>query len=197
MNRRIFIQKAGTAGTALLLAGIISESKGLNTNIKKSSINEIDNAKNNMNNSEMTGNCTCLGMYDEISAPIEIEKNITSKLGLNWLSKGDSVFLKVSSNSGNPHPSVTSPIAINIIVKILKNAGAGEIMIGDQAGVQHVRLTKTGRKSSTKEMLAKNGILNSVEITKSKLYCFDDFGWNSYYEPKELSIINIYKLESI
>ena len=135
-----------------------------------------------MDNSEITGNVACLGMYDLENASVEIEKNIINKLGLNWLLKGDSVFLKVSSNSGNPHPAVTSPIAIGIIVKIFKDAGAGEILIGDQAGVQHVRLTKNERKSSTKEILSKNGILTSVGITKSKLHCFDDFGWNSYYD---------------
>jgi hypothetical protein len=70
------------------------------------------------------------------------------------------------------------------MVKILKEAGAGDIIVGDQAGVQHIRLTKNERKRSTKEILSKNGILTSVSNSKSKLCCFDDFGWNSYFAPK-------------
>lgn len=185
MNRRSFILKTGTTGMAQVFINCFPKLKGLSPKVRYESHKRTKkNVNGNMDNLEMTNNGTYLGIYNKKNASTEIEKDLISKLGLEWLSKGDSVFLKVSSNSGNPHPAVTLPKAIDIIVKILKDAGAGEILIGDQAGVQHVRLTKTERKSSTKEILAKNGILNSIESTKSKLHCFDDFGWDSYYKPK-------------
>ncbi|HEX3020453.1 MAG TPA: DUF362 domain-containing protein [Chitinispirillaceae bacterium] len=125
-----------------------------------------------------------LGYFDKKTASDEIKKKILESPYLDFLSKGDSVFIKLSSNSTRPHPAVTSPAAIEIIVNTLKEAGAGEIIIGDQAGVQYARLTQQGRKSSTRDVFSKNGILQEILNSKSKIHCFDDHGWNSYFSPK-------------
>jgi uncharacterized protein (DUF362 family) len=193
MKRRDFIQNASTASIALFLANYFSDLKGSSQNFK-----EMPNSNNDMisNNSSRISpdDISYLGFFDEKQIVAETIKVFNDKLGLNWLSKGDSVFIKVSSNSGNLHPAVTSPIAIATIVKVLKDAGAGEIIVGDQAGVQHVRLTKSNRNNSTKEMFAKNGIQQAIEKSQSKLYCFDDYGWDSYYSP-ELDFQNLWNNE--
>jgi uncharacterized protein (DUF362 family) len=137
---------------------------------------------------------TFLGLYEKERAAAEFERIIHDKIGLDWLSKGDSVLLKVSSNSANLHPAVTLPASIGIMVKILKDAGAGEVIVGDQAGAQHVRMTQTFRKSSTKEIFAKNGILKEIESSSAKMYCFDDYGWDSYYHP-DMEMQNLWNNE--
>jgi len=69
--------------------------------------------------------------------------------GFSWLSKGDTVFIKPALNSGNPYPATTSPIAVAAMIELLRERGAGRVLIGDMCGVQHVKLTpETNRKLS-------------------------------------------------
>ena len=100
---------------------------------------------------------------------------------LSWLSKGDRVFLKLASNSPYPHPAVTAPDSVAAVVQFFLDHGAGEVVVGDQAGVGHVRLTQAGRTSSTREALGKNGLLAAIESSGATLHCFDDQGWDGYF----------------
>ena len=108
------------------------------------------------------------------------EELIPAITDLAWLKPGDRVFLKVASNSANTHPAVTSPHAIRAVTRFLRDAGAGEVIVGDQAGVQSVRLTPAGRESSTREVFAENGILAAIEDVEATCHCFDDQGWDGY-----------------
>jgi uncharacterized protein (DUF362 family) len=99
---------------------------------------------------------------------------------LSWLAKGDSVFLKVSSNSPLAHPAVTSPESVVAVARFLRERGAGTIWVGDQAGVEHVRLTPQGRVSSTRAAFASNGLGAGIERSCGEEHCFDDQGWNGY-----------------
>lgn len=100
----------------------------------------------------------------------------------SWLRQGDSVFVKVASNSHYAHPAVTYPPAVEAMVNLLRERGAKDILVGDQAGVEHVRLTPEGRKSSTHEMMAQNGLSAAARASGATLHCFDDQGWDGYYE---------------
>ncbi len=53
----------------------------------------------------------------------------------SWLSKGDAVFIKPALNSGNPYPATTSPAAIGTMVALLKEKGAGRVIVGDMSGI--------------------------------------------------------------
>ncbi|MBL4849616.1 MAG: DUF362 domain-containing protein [Planctomycetes bacterium] len=103
---------------------------------------------------------------------------------LSWLKKGDSVFLKLASNSPLEHPAVTAPDSVVAVAKYLRERGAGEIWAGDQAGVGHVRLTQTGRVSSTREAFASNGLGAAIERSEATVHCFDDQGWDGYVNAK-------------
>ena len=47
----------------------------------------------------------------------------------SWLSKGDTVFIKPAVNSGNPYPATTSPLAVAAVVEILREKGAGRVIV--------------------------------------------------------------------
>ncbi|WP_457553820.1 DUF362 domain-containing protein, partial [Desulfobacula sp.] len=112
------------------------------------------------------------------------EKLIPEISDLSWLSPGDSVFIKIACNSKNDHPAVTNPKAVHAIVTFLKNHGAGSVYVGDQSGVESVRLTDNGRVSSTQELMRKNGLLDAINDSGATLHCFDDQGWNGYYNEQ-------------
>lgn len=53
--------------------------------------------------------------------------------GLDFISPGDSVLLKLALNSPNPFPATTSPLVVAELIKLLKERGAGEIYVGDKS----------------------------------------------------------------
>jgi uncharacterized protein (DUF362 family) len=109
----------------------------------------------------------------------EAVKRALEKLDLSWLEKGDSVLIKVASNSGNPHPATTSPNGVRALVELLKERGAGRVIVADQAGVEHVRRSQAGRYSTTRERFETNG-LHALEDV-AELSFFDDGDWESGY----------------
>ncbi|MDD9938109.1 MAG: DUF362 domain-containing protein [Myxococcales bacterium] len=100
-------------------------------------------------------------------------------LDFSWLGDGDSVLIKVACNSGNPHPATTSPGGVRAMVAALKARGAGRVIVADQAGVEWVRLTASGRHSSTRERFEQNGLV-ALE-SDAELHFFDDGDWESGY----------------
>jgi len=119
------------------------------------------------------------------ATPAEICRDAVARItDLAWLNKGDSVFIKVACNSDNKHPAVTYPAAVEAMVALLRERGAGTIYVGDQAGVEHVRLTQGARESSTRAAMANNGLLAAVTRAEATLHCFDDQGWDGYVQPE-------------
>lgn len=106
-------------------------------------------------------------------------KQALEKLDLSWLKKGDSVLIKVASNSGNPHPATTSANGVRAMVEGLKERGAGRVIVADQAGVEHVRRSERGRYSTTRERFMTNGLGALADI--AELHFFDDGEWDSGY----------------
>ncbi|MBW2453326.1 MAG: DUF362 domain-containing protein [Deltaproteobacteria bacterium] len=124
-----------------------------------------------------------VGRYPDATAA-EVCRDVVRRVtDLSWLQQGDTVFLKVACNSGGEHPAVTCPAAVEAMVDLLRSRGAGTIYVGDQSGVADVRLTADGRESSTREMMAENGLLSAVERAGATLHNFDDQGWDGYYQP--------------
>lgn len=124
-----------------------------------------------------------LGMYDHKDMRAICESVVPQITDMTWLKPGDSVFIKVACNSGNKHPAVTSPDAVEAMVGFLKDRGAGPIYVGDQGGVEHVRLTRDGRRGSTRELMRKNGLIDALFWANP--YFFDECGWeNGYFRPE-------------
>jgi uncharacterized protein (DUF362 family) len=56
---------------------------------------------------------------------------------LSWLNEGDVVLLKPALNSGDPYPSTTHPLSLEVTARVLSAHGA-DVVIGDQSGMDHV-----------------------------------------------------------
>jgi uncharacterized protein (DUF362 family) len=100
----------------------------------------------------------------------------------SWLSRGDAVFIKPVLNSGNPYPATTSPAAIAAMIELLKEKGAGRILVGDMSGVEHVRLSRAGVSGSTRRFMHASGMAAAVLAAGGELCAFEESGWDAFYE---------------
>ncbi|HWU41676.1 MAG TPA: DUF362 domain-containing protein, partial [Candidatus Acidoferrum sp.] len=99
-----------------------------------------------------------------------------------WLSKGDAVFIKPALNSGKPYPATTSPIAIGAMVELLKDKGAGRVLVGDMAGILHVKLSRNGLSGSSRRLMEASGMARAAQAAGAELHFFEEAGWDAFYE---------------
>lgn len=105
----------------------------------------------------------------------------------SWLSKGDSVLIKPVVNSGNPYPATTSPAGLAAVVALLKEKGAGKVLVSDMSGFEHVRLRRDGLTGSSRELMEKSGIAQAATIAGAELYFPEEEGWESFFEEAPAS----------
>ena len=102
----------------------------------------------------------------------------------SWLSRGDPVFIKPVLNSGHPYPHTTSPLAVGAIIELLREKGAGRIVVGDMSGIEHVKLSRGGVRGSTLRLMEASGMAAAVLAAGGELYAFEEGGWDGFYaEP--------------
>lgn len=176
LSRRRFIELGCKAGAGALITSMAG--------CFPTQINTVPNEKFLDLPVSGEGGTAAFGMVETDDLQRVCEELIPKISNLSWLSQGDSVFIKVACNSGNDHPAVTNPKAISAMVKFLKNHGAGTVYVGDQSGVEQVRLTEGERVSSTREVMKKNGLFDTIEQSGAVLHCFDDQGWEGYFNEK-------------
>src|SRR5208283_5494643 len=119
---------------------------------------------------------------DEKEIKLAVRSSAEAATDFSWLSKGDTVFIKPAINSGNPYPATTSPIAIAAMVELLREKGAGRVIVGDMSGVQYVRFTPTSLSGSSRKLMEASGIANVVQAAGAELHFFEESGWDSFYE---------------
>lgn len=112
-----------------------------------------------------------------------VRQTMLSVSDLSWLKAGDSVFVKVASNSNYAPPSVTSPAVLEGVVSLLKEAGAGTVYVGDMSGAQFVRHLATETIGSTRENMRQNGLLAAAEATGATIHCFEEIPFEEAYIP--------------
>jgi uncharacterized protein (DUF362 family) len=100
----------------------------------------------------------------------------------SWLSRGDTVLIKPASNSGNVYPATTDPIAVHAMIGLLKEQGAGRVIVADMAGVQFVRFHADGLKGSTRELMHQNGLAQATEEAGGEIHAFEEAGWDGFFE---------------
>jgi uncharacterized protein (DUF362 family) len=117
------------------------------------------------------------------SAREAVREAILATTDLSWLQQGDSVFVKVASNSDLAPPAVTSPAVLEGVVSLLKEAGAGTVYVGDMSGAQFVRHLPDETVGSTRENMRKNGLLAAAEAAGAEVHCFEEVPFESAYVP--------------
>jgi len=104
-----------------------------------------------------------------------------------WLSRGDAVFIKPALNSGHPYPATTSPQAMGAMVELLKEKGAGRVIVGDMSGIEHVKLSSGGLSGSTRQLMEAAGLAEAVRAAGAEMHFFEEAGWQAFYEDTPIS----------
>ena len=105
---------------------------------------------------------------------------------LAWLRPGDAVFIKPVINSGSPYPATTSPAALAAMVGLLRERGAGRVLVGDMGGVAHVRQRPDRVKGSTRRLAMQNGLAQAAQAAGAELHFFEEAGWEAFFEDRPL-----------
>ncbi|HPD20470.1 MAG: DUF362 domain-containing protein [Desulfomonilia bacterium] len=105
----------------------------------------------------------------------------------SWLSRGDSVFIKPVLNSGNPYPATTSPQAIGAMIELLRDKGAGRVVVGDMSGIEHVKLSPDKLSGSSRRLMEASGMARAVLAAGGELHFFEEAGWDAFHEEAPAS----------
>lgn len=113
-----------------------------------------------------------------------VKNSARAATDFSWLSRGDSVFIKPALNSGNPYPATTNPEGIRAVVELLKEKGAGKVIVGDMSGVEHVKLSRENLKGSSRELMNKSGMAKAALEAGAELYFPEEKGWSAFFEDE-------------
>ena len=115
-----------------------------------------------------------------------IRKVILGSTDFSWLKDGDTVFLKVASNSPFPFPAVSSPMAVRATVGLLLDVAAQKgidikVWVGDKAGVGYVFVHPQLPYNpiiknwwTTEQVLHYNGLRKAALCSGAEVVTFDD-----------------------
>ena len=109
-----------------------------------------------------------------------INEMLESATDFSWLSKGDRVLIKLALNSGNKFPATSDPRVLKQVIKTLKSKGAGEILVGDQSGIQAVHWDKDNKRGASRNLCRSAGLLDVIEQNGATPVFFEEAGYDSY-----------------
>ena len=100
----------------------------------------------------------------------------------SWLASGDSVLIKPVLNSGNPYPATTSPEGVKAMVEVLKEKGAGRVVVSDMSGIEFVKLTPERLKGSSRKLMVASGMAQAALDAGAELHFPEESGWDAFFE---------------
>jgi len=114
---------------------------------------------------------------------------IEATTDFSWLSRGDSVFIKVSSNTERLYPASTLPLAVTVMARVFFEKGAGRVLAGDKSGVATVHVGPDFQRGSTRKAMSQNCLHAAIEAGGAEPYYYEEDGYDSYFEadPPEVS----------
>ena len=121
-----------------------------------------------------------LARGNESEAFEAFQRVVEAATDFRWLSRGDRVLLKLAMNSANPYPATTDPMSVWYMTEILKRKGAGEVLVGDQSGVQAVHWTRDRQRGSSRKTCASAGLLRVIEQAGARPVFFEEKGYDAY-----------------
>ena len=102
----------------------------------------------------------------------------------SWLSRGDTVLIKPASNSASLYPATTSPLSIRAMAGLLRERGAGRVIVADKPGVEHVYQDERRQRSSSREVLTINGLHGAALESGAEVHYFDEAGYDAYFSDR-------------
>lgn len=178
MSRRQFITAiAGITGAAMLPACAHNHTPLYIAEMKQMPV---------LKNATPRATSCWIAKKDQASADDLFRQTVAAATDFSWLSPGDRVLLKLAVNKHNPFPATTDPWAVRCMVRILKEKGAGAIMIGDQSGVESVLWTRTNKRGSSRACCDRAGLLEAITESEAAPCFFEESGYNAYFptQPK-------------
>ena len=184
LNRRSFFKLSGLVAGVFAIFGFFkltkddifaqknSPSKALSQSISKGTI-KIDEKKSNVYLS---------AAQKDMNIEESVRQAVEAVTNFNWLKMGQTVFIKPVLNSGLSYPATTNPIAIAAMIKLLKQKGAGKVIVGDMSGVEHLRFFKDKTTGSTRDLMKKSGMMQAIEEAGGEPWFFEEGGWDSFYK---------------
>jgi uncharacterized protein (DUF362 family) len=118
----------------------------------------------------------------EIAVESAVRRAALAVTDFSWLSRGDSVLVKPVCNSGKSYPATTDPVALRAMIGLLRERGAGRVVVADMSGVQFVRFGKDHLRGSTRQLLGQNGLTRSIEAAGAEVHAFEESGWDGFHE---------------
>lgn len=115
-----------------------------------------------------------------------IQKAAEEATDFSWLKQDDSVLIKPVVNHGNTYPATTDPIAIIALIRLLKEKGAGRIVVGDLAGIVDVRFYPDHLEGSTRRIMENIGIAQATLDAGGELLGFEEAGWEAFYPERPI-----------
>lgn len=97
-----------------------------------------------------------------------------------WLSRGDTVFVKPVVNSPNPYPASTSPLAVKAMVELLREKGAGRVIVGDKPGVMTVYQDPEKHRGTSRDVFTSIGLQAAATEAGADVHYFDEAGYDAY-----------------
>ncbi len=183
LNRRNFFKLSGLVAGVFAIFGFFkltkddifaqkdSPSKALSRSISKGTI-KVDKKSSNV---YLSAAQKAMNIEDSVRQAAEASTTF------DWLKMGQTVFIKPVLNSGLPYPATTNPIAVSAMIKLLKQKGAGKVIVGDMSGIEHVRFFKDKTTGCTRELMKTSGMMQAVEKAGGETYFFEEGGWDSFY----------------
>ncbi len=129
INRREFLRLTGCSSLFLTLpifGGCGGNGEETETNTTNTTTDIIPDT------TTYTANYT-VSLVKNFDESYAINRAIELAGGLDFLSPGDSVLLKLALNSPNPFPATTSPFVVAELIRLLKERGAEKIYVGDKS----------------------------------------------------------------
>jgi uncharacterized protein (DUF362 family) len=103
--------------------------------------------------------------YDETDRAVALQAALAETIGLGMIKPGQSVYLRVNSNSGDPYPYSTSPATLLAVGGMLRDLGVTDLRIGDRS---------FWGDTDTAGNLVANGITGAAQKLGTKAVVFDD-----------------------
>jgi len=170
-NRRDFLKLSGAAAAAAFLPACGHPMKAMESEAKALPV--IDSTHR------------ATGAWIAKDTPIEdvyplFRKAVEAATDFSWLSRGDTVFLKISLNSANPYPATTDPWALASMIRLLNEKGAGRILVGDSSGVESVHWTREKQRGSSRANCEKAGLLKVIRENGAQSLFFEERGYDAF-----------------
>jgi hypothetical protein len=72
------------------------------------------------------------------------------------------------------------------VVEILKEKGAGRVIVGDMSRVQYLRFSPTSLSGSSRALMTSSSVAEAVQVSGAELHCFEEHRWDGFIDTSKV-----------